>query len=99
MGIKDLKLLLVLVVGLNSPPLLTYILSKIPFLRLISYLLLLLWINVPARLFSTLDIHTYRSEGYGALPSGIVEWGFIVVFWAITALCLTMSIRIIQMKR
>lgn len=96
---RHLKLLLVLVAALNSPPLLAYLLSRIPFLRLPSYLALLLWINVPARLSATLGIHTYRSEGYGALPSGFVEWGLIGAFWTIIALVLTMNIRIIQHNR
>lgn len=102
MNRKDIKTFLIWLAILNWPPVLIHIsewFSRLPhysmpvsFLKLLSGLPYLLWINIPALwlgLARGIGKPHYDIQEFGALPQTVLAWGLIAAFWILVAIGLT----------
>ena len=81
--LRALKLFATWLALLNWPP----VLMLAPPFSLLAFLPYLLWLNVPGLLFRHLLGHGhFRVEEFGVIPTGILEWGLIALFWITAAL-------------
>ena len=61
------------------------LLMLVPVVNIFTLPVWVIWISVPALLFTILGIHPYEFKEFGAMPKGTVDWAFIVSFYVIVA--------------
>lgn len=65
------------------------LLMLVPVVNIFTLPVWILWITIPATLFSVLGIRTYEFQEFGAMPKGPTDSAFIVGFWVIAAFFLS----------
>jgi hypothetical protein len=81
------KTLLIWLLFFNWPPLVVLV----PPLRLVAFVPLLFWINIPGLFLATLlGPPMFKVEEFGALPSGPIAWGLLALFWVLVAVLFTL---------
>ena len=65
------------------------LLMLVPVVNIFTLPVWVLWITIPATLFSVLGIRTYEFQEFGAMPKGPTDVAFIVGFWVMVAFFLS----------
>ena len=92
---KDLKILLVALLVLNSPP----ILVRVPFIGILMFIPMLFWISIPGIPLGLLGLPYFEIKEFGAIPRGIMGWGLVVLFWCLMACGLTLILKRARNKK
>ena len=92
---RRLRVFLILLAIFFFPPSLYFLGTAVqPMIAMVGFLPALIWINIPAIIFSTLGallgISVYEFREFGAMPEGIIGWGLIIFFWATAAFLLSL---------
>lgn len=92
---KDLKILLVALFVLNSPP----ILVRVPLIGILMFIPMLFWISIPGIPLALLGLPYFEIKEFGAIPHGIMGWGLVVLFWCLMACGLTLILKRARNKK
>ena len=65
------------------------LLMLVPVVNIFTLPVWVLWITIPATLFSVLGIRTYEFQEFGAMPKGTADWVFVVGSWVVAAFFLS----------
>lgn len=91
---KDLKLLILLIVIFNAPP----ILVRVPIIGIIMFIPMLFWISIPGIPMGLIGFPFYDIKEFGAIPKGFIGWALIVLFWSFSAFVTCSIIKKIKSK-
>ena len=92
---KDLKILVLAILVLNSPP----VLVRVPAIGIIMFIPMLFWISIPGIPFALIGLPYYEIKEFGAIPHGIMGWVLIVLFWCLVAFGLTVILKKARNKK
>src|SRR3972149_10051049 len=92
---KDLKILILAILVLNSPP----VLVMVPVIGIIMFIPMLFWISIPGIPFALIGLPYYEIKEFGAIPHGIMGWVLIVLFWCFVGFGLTVILKKARNKK
>ena len=62
----------------------------VPPLYIRGLLVVVLWITIPAVLFSATRLRSYEFQEFGAMPNGVTDWTRIALFYVLAAFFLSL---------
>ena len=63
---------------------------SVPLLFIFALPVIVLWITIPAVLFSATGVRSFEFKEFGAMPDGAADVTFIALFWVVAAFFLSL---------